>query len=60
MKLPLEIIDSENQEVPENLENKNDTTTKTDNLENPKTEIKNPSLPILENDTTNLESNGEI
>lgn len=60
LEIPLEIIDSENQEVPENLENKNDTTTKTDNLENPKTEIKNPSLPILENDTTNLESNGEI
>lgn len=60
VEIPLEIIDSENQEVPENLENKNDTTTKTDNLENPKTEIKNPSLPILENDTTNLESNGEI
>ena len=60
VEIPLEIIDSENQEVPVNLENKNDTTTKTDNLENPKTEIKNPSLPILENDTTNLESNGEI
>lgn len=60
VEIPLEIIDSENQEVPENLENKNDTTTKTDNLENPKTEIKNPLLPILENDTTNLESNGEI
>ena len=60
LEIPLEIIDSENQEVPVNLENNNDSTTKTDNLDNPKTEIKNPSLPILENDTTNLESNGEI
>lgn len=60
VEIPLEIIDSENQEVPVNLENNNDSTTKTDNLDNPKTEIKNPSLPILENDTTNLESNGEI
>ena len=60
IEIPLEIIDSENQEVPVNLENNNDSTTKTDNLDNPKTEIKNPSLPILENDTTNLESNGEI
>ena len=60
VEIPLEIIDSENQEVPVNLENNNDSTTKTDNLENPKTEIKNPSLPILENDTTNLETNGEI
>lgn len=60
LEIPLEIIDSENQEVPVNLENNNDSTTKTDNLDNPKTEIKNPLLPILENDTTNLESNGEI
>ncbi|MGE3591236.1 MAG: flagellar hook-length control protein FliK [Arcobacter sp.] len=60
VEIPLEIIDSENQEVPVNLENNNDSTTKTDNLDNPKTEIKNPSLPILENDTTNLESNGEF
>lgn len=60
VEIPLEIIDSENQEVPVNLENNNDSTTKTDNLDNPKTEIKNPLLPILENDTTNLESNGEI
>ena len=60
VEIPLEIIDSENQEVPVNLENNNDSTTKTDNLDNPKTEIKNPSLPILENDTTNLETNGEI
>ncbi|MDD3008758.1 MAG: flagellar hook-length control protein FliK [Arcobacter sp.] len=60
VEIPLEMIDSENQEVSANLENNNDSTTKTDNLENPKTEIKNPSLPILENDTTNLETNGEI